>query len=66
MAPMSKPEARELFLRYACNRFYMANDGADKEYKALGGGDPKEEAAWRKEYIEHWAAQISLTDLLVR
>lgn len=55
-------EAKKLFFDYCCNHFYMAHDGADGEYKKLGGTEELEDV-WRQEYVADWIDKLSLDNL---
>ncbi len=57
-----KEKAKQIFFEFACNHFYMWHDGAEEEYKKFGITDAQE-AAWRREYIEHWVSRLELDDL---
>jgi hypothetical protein len=57
--------AKELFLKYDCNKFYMMKEGEEELYLNLGGGDPQKEAQWRKEYIETWLSRLNKDDVNV-
>lgn len=61
---MKKDPAKELFLKYSCNHFYMMKEGETQLYMELGGGDKKKEAQWRKEYIDNWISKLNTNDLI--
>lgn len=55
-------KAKKLFFDYSCNKFFMARDGADSEYKTYGATKEHEDE-WRKEYIAYWKVRLSIDDL---
>lgn len=57
-----KTKAKKIFFDFACNHFYMQRDGVEEEYERFGITS-KEEAEWRKEYIEFWVERLSVDDL---
>jgi hypothetical protein len=54
-------KAKRLFFDYHCNRYFMAHDGADREYDKYGA-TKEQEVEWRKEYIDCWIARLSTDD----
>jgi hypothetical protein len=57
-----KEQAKKIFFDYACNHFFMAHNGVDKQYKEFHITDA-EEKGWRKEYIAFWIERLSTGDL---
>ncbi len=51
-----------MFFEFACNTFFMAQDGVLEQYKKFGVSKAREEE-WRREYISFWVGQLSTDDL---
>ena len=60
----NKEQAKELYLKYACNHFYMMKEGEQELYESLGGGDQSQERVWREEFIREAVSKINLQDTL--
>jgi hypothetical protein len=64
---LSEPEddrqkARRVFFSYACNHFHLDRDGMLPEYEKLGV-TAQDEQEWRREFVEHWTARLSVDDM---
>jgi hypothetical protein len=62
MMSNDKEKAKGMFFEYACNTFFMNNDGVLNDYLRFGIS-PAQENEWRQEYISFWVNQLSVDDL---
>jgi hypothetical protein len=62
MMSNDKEKAKRMFFEYACNTFFMNNDGVLNDYLKFGIS-PTQEKEWRQEYISFWVNQLSVDDL---
>lgn len=61
MIDVNTQQAKQMFLEYACNIFFMAHDGVYEEYKSFGISQ-EQETDWRREFVSFWVERLSTDD----